>query len=298
MQRRTLSVDDKALFDRAVASGRHELAAYAFANVFIWQRLCRITRAEVHGCLCIFFEDASGSYLYLPPLGRTLRRETVDELFAFLDKENPAPGASRIENVQEDAVSLFRSWGYTVREKPGDYLYARERLVQLQGNDFKGQRASYNYFTKQYRSQPRAFSSGDAPACRALHEAWKKERKAHRDERVYQGMLDDSGICLEELLMHHGALEVTGQVVIVDGRLRAFTFGTRLSADTFCIIYEVADLSLKGLSAFIFREVCRSLSGFTYVNVMDDSGLENLRRAKESYHPLRVVPNYIVTRDA
>ena len=36
---------------------------------------------------------------------------------------------------------------------------------------------------------------------------------------------------------------------------------------------------------------------YEYVNIMDDSGLENLKAVKESYHPLRLVPAYIADRE-
>jgi len=64
----------------------------------------------------------------------------------------------------------------------------------------------------------------------------------------------------------------------------AFTFGFKLNKDTFCILYEITDLSIKGLSQFIFRQFCSELKNHRYINIMDDSGLVNLKRVKLSYH--------------
>jgi uncharacterized protein len=69
-----------------------------------------------------------------------------------------------------------------------------------------------------------------------------------------------------------------------------------LDKDTFCILYEITDLTIKGLSQFIFRQFCSELKDYRYINVMDDSGLENLKRVKLSYRPLKVIPAYIVKR--
>jgi len=77
----------------------------------------------------------------------------------------------------------------------------------------------------------------------------------------------------------------------------AFTFGFKLNKDTFCILYEITDLSIKGLSQFIFRQFCSELKNHRYINIMDDSGLVNLKRVKLSYHPQRTIPSYTVTRE-
>jgi hypothetical protein len=87
---------------------------------------------------------------------------------------------------------------------------------------------------------------------------------------------------------------LTGRVVLVDGSLKAYTFGYRLNNDVFCILFEVADLKIKGLAQFIFREFSRELSSYRYINIMDASGLDNLKKVKLSYHPCKTVPSFTV----
>jgi hypothetical protein len=71
-----------------------------------------------------------------------------------------------------------------------------------------------------------------------------------------------------------------------------------LNHDTFCILYEITDLSVKGLAQFIFREFSRELKGYRYLNIMDDSGLENLKQVKLSYKPVRLIPSFTAQRYA
>ncbi|MCM8780616.1 MAG: hypothetical protein NC908_01655 [Candidatus Omnitrophica bacterium] len=78
--------------------------------------------------------------------------------------------------------------------------------------------------------------------------------------------------------------------------IKAFTFGFGLSPDTFCILYEITDLSIKGLAQFIFRQFVCELKKYRYINIMDDSGLDNLKQVKFSYHPRRLIPAYIATK--
>jgi hypothetical protein len=109
-------------------------------------------------------------------------------------------------------------------------------------------------------------------------------------------MLRDAQACLKVLLDNYAHLDCLGRLVKIDKKIKAFTFGYRINADTFAVLFEIADLSFKGLSQFIFRELCRELAGYKYINIMDDSGLENLKRVKLSYHPAGLIPNYIVKR--
>ena len=110
-------------------------------------------------------------------------------------------------------------------------------------------------------------------------------------------MLADSESAHREALTHHRELELTGYVVRVDGRIRAYTFGYERSPSVFCVLLEVADRAVPGLAAFIFRESCREAAGrgCEFINTMDDSGLPNLAHSKRAYHPVRLVPGFIVT---
>ena len=96
-------------------------------------------------------------------------------------------------------------------------------------------------------------------------------------------------------LQFSSELGLLGLVAEVEGRLAAYTLGYPLSDSVFCVLFEIADRDVRGLAQYIFREFCRSLARFEFINAMDDSGLEGLRRAKQSYHPERIVTSYIVT---
>jgi len=109
-------------------------------------------------------------------------------------------------------------------------------------------------------------------------------------------MLEESLSSLKVLLNGYPYLNLLGRVVKINGVIKAFTFGFKLNPDTFCILYEVADLSIKGIAQFIFHEFCLELTDYKYINIMDDSGLENLKAVKLSYHPIRLIPAYIVKR--
>jgi uncharacterized protein len=296
MEFRELTLRDKELFSRYLGAQRHGLAVYAFENIYIWRKLYTISWAILEGHLCVFFKDSSGSFAYLNPLGQTPNPKLVEHIFRLLNRLNNNSTVSRIENVEENSAAFYQGLGYFCDLKSHDYLYRRSDVARLSGERFKSQRASRNYFNKHFVGQYQGFSREDSRGCLLLYDAWQQERKRRRRDPLYQWMLEDSRKCLVGMLEDYQKLELVGRVVKIDKALKAFSFGYRLSRDTFCILYEVADLSIKGLAQYIFSQFCRELEDYDFINAMDDSGLENLKKVKLSYHPLRLVPAYIVTQ--
>lgn len=293
---KTLKLKDKSLVNRFLSLEQHDLSCYAFENIYIWQELFDIFYDTIDGNLCIFFKDKIGCFLYLAPLGRKVQPQTIESAFKIMDSFNLNQEISRIENIEEKDRTFYQKLGYAVEEKFCDFVYSRARLVELRGNKYKAQRASLNYFLKNYKFKYLNFSSKYRDDCLKLYEEWAKKRKSANTDYIYQAMIDDASTCLEILLGNYRALDFKGRLVAIDGKIKALTFGFRLNKDTFCICYEIADLSVKGLSQFIFRAFCEELKGFKYINTMDDSGLPNLRKVKLSYRPLKLVSNYIITR--
>jgi hypothetical protein len=119
------------------------------------------------------------------------------------------------------------------------------------------------------------------------------ERRIKFNDKIYQGLLLDSFKMLK-LLLNYPQLGFKGYIVEVDGKVKAFSLGYPLNEEVFCILYEITDLKIKGLSQFIFHYFSKNLLGYRYINALDDSGLDNLRRTKLSYHPIELVSNYIV----
>ena len=76
----------------------------------------------------------------------------------------------------------------------------------------------------------------------------------------------------------------------------AFTFGEKLNSDTAVIHVEKADPEIRGAYTAINQNfVAAEWSEMTYINREEDMGLEGLRQAKESYHPVKMIEKYFVT---
>ncbi|MFC1658768.1 DUF2156 domain-containing protein [Candidatus Omnitrophota bacterium] len=296
MRLRELRLQEDRIFKRFLKPDEYHLSAYHTASIFIWKKLFRISYVILDGSLCIFFQDRHSCFMHLPPLGQGICPGVINKCFAIMDKLNKNNQISRIENVEERDLAFFRKLGYVYYAKPADYLYNREDILSFRGRRFKSKRADYNYFVKHHDFKFRPYCREDKVACLDLYLRWSDERKRRFSDSLYRAMLEDNYSCQELALENFLRLGLIGYVVEIKDKLSAYSCGFRLNSEIFCVLSEVCSLGYRGISQYIFSEFCRCLTGFRYINAMDDSGLVNLRRVKLSYRPARLIDNYIIQR--
>lgn len=294
---RPLTLEDRSWFESRLSAHPvpgDQLAAYSFPYHFIWRDLFTYERLELEGHACLVAGTREGCFLALPPIGPVPCGPAMTGAFAFLSERNRNTALTRIENVPESLAVSCRNLGYRVAPRGPDYLYRWDDLIGLHGDRYKSQRVAYNHCVKESRPTFRVFRPEDAEACLALYRRWREGVKRDDVSDLARHMAADAESAHRNGIRHAAGLGLVGRVVEVEGRIAAYTFGYPLNAQTFCVLFEIADRTVKGLGAFIFREFCRELEGYEFINTMDDSGLDGLRRAKLAYHPIRLVESFIV----
>lgn len=301
MQLQPLTLSEKPIFDEYVRQTCSCLSSYAFAPLYIWQDHLAFYCGELTGCLCLFAKQNDDYFMPILPMpydriGSDRYLKVVREAYQFMLESSRNPHIARIENVPQKMLSFFKKNGFSATLKENEYLYETEALSRLSGNRYRSKRSIYNAFVARYPSAKLSpYCSSDGDACFTRYDAWRVERAAQCDDVVYRAMLDDSRSAHRTAITQADALGLLGRVVRINGDIKGYTFGYPLNADTFCVLLEVVDLRIKGLAQFIYREFCRELVGtYKWINAMSDSGLENLRRVKNSYHPIRLIPSYNV----
>lgn len=294
MTLKKLSVKDKRIFDKFLSLRRHSLSSYAFVNIYIWKSLFGVYWGIINGALSVFFEDNGAYFMYLPPLADNLTPPTIEKSFAVMDGFNKNKGYSRIENVEEKDLAFYKKSGYECNKKNCDYLCRRADLAAIRGNAFKAKRAARNYFLKHYDFEYLPFAVKYKEACLDLYDEWAKSRQAGNEDSIYRGMLKDNLAAMKILLDDYEHLGVSGRIALIGGELKAFTFGFPINEDIFCVLYEITDLRVKGLSQFIFQKFSSELKDYKRINIMDDSGLDNLKKVKLSYHPSDLAASYTI----
>jgi len=291
-------LSQKPVVERCLLKVPATLSAFSFTNIFAWKDFFQFDFKIIHDCLCIFAKNEAGCFMYLPPLGENVSSAVVDECFEEMESVNGRGGVTRIENVPAQQLCLFPPDQYVCGKRGDEYCYRREDIADFKGKAYKSKRSSYNGFVAHCPHDYLPYTPDMLQACLGLYEEWAEQRKDAQADEIYRHMIDENRKVHECVLRRSCELGLTGRVVKVDGKIKAYTFGFGLNPETFCILFEIADLSVKGLATYIFREFCRDpdVETYSFINAMDDFGMENIRQTKMSFVPCALLPVYTVTK--
>ena len=98
---------------------------------------------------------------------------------------------------------------------------------------------------------------------------------------------------IREALANFEELKVVGGVILVHGKVEAFTVGELLNKETVVVHIEKANMEIRGLYNMINQQFLeKQWQDIPYVNREQDLGEPGLREAKLSYNPEHFVEKY------
>lgn len=292
-----LTLKDREILALFFSSSPKAFSDESLVSLFIFSDLLRYYWKKEKEALFVVAEQGNSFFMPIPPLAPKRNAAIFERGLSLLEALNAKRHPSRIENVSEEDLPLVAQIGCTTYPKSPEYLYRREALVALRGDAYKSKRSSYNIFTKRYAFAYEPYQKKYFSECLRLFKKWQEEKFSKTTDPYEQSLLEDATFIHRRTLLHADSLHIEGRVVRVGGEIKGYTFGYPLTADTFCILLEIADPNVKGLAQFLFREFCREKEAFPFISAMDDSDVEYLRRVKESYRPILKKIPYVAMRE-
>jgi Fe-S-cluster containining protein len=273
------------------------LSLLSFATLFAWKEHFKYQISEVDGNLCVYAGQNGGTFLFWPPLGKTLSSVAIKESFRRMRGVNNGNGVTRMENVSREDAALFDPSRHEITLQGYEFVYYRKDLEELKGVDYKSRRHDINLMLRQFSPDFRPFTADDLPGCLDLFEHWLDRKMSQHNDEVYRQMLLENRSVHQLLLENSASVGLEGRVAVIDGRIAGYTFGHAVNDEVFCDLLEVADPDVPGLAAFLFRELCAddAVKPFKFVNAMDAFEMPNVAQAKLSYRPSFLEPVYAVS---
>ena len=265
----------------------------SIASLMMWQDefTYALTRKDNHSFIIALY----GPYVYLPVPPRPFTIESIQTAFDYMKKVNgPGPGISRIEGLTEKQKEQAQTWRFSPRFTLIEYVYDRSLLAGLHGDSYRAKRAEINHFLKENTVILRPYRIQDLKACGDLYELWKSQRLPSLQGEMGEKMIQSSQKTHFRALHQGENWGMDAWVVLVNQRIAAYTIGAALNQTTYGIYLEVTDLTIKGLSAYIFANVCRQLESYPFINTGDAEGLPRLAESKEHWHPAEKLRLYAV----
>ena len=266
---------------------------YCFGNFFMWAWVYN-TRIHIGDNFFVTKEERPFKR-YLCPTGNPEDAELRALIPALIEdaKQNGHPFA--MHRVRNQCVGRIREmfgdrFVFTPQRDDFDYIYNRSDLADLPGKKYHSKR---NFIARFEAENPdwsyEEISRGNISDCAEICRKWLPTQVGNPGAEI-----EFKALCLG--FDHYEELGFKGGLLRVRGVPAAFTFGEPITDKCFVTHAEKALREYTGAYAMINREFAKNtLSEYELINREDDMGIEGLRTAKLSYHPVMLYEKYIMT---
>ena len=278
-------IGDIEVFKKYIGFSGELSCESAFVNLLIWQSAYNNMWAEEDGQLIIKSgkgEDSS----YRLPFGNDFLKG-INLIREYSGEEYPDFWVQEGKRLDNFKANFGDKYVFEENRDAFDYIYLREDLANLSGKKYHGKRNHISAFSKKHNWSFKPITAENTEDVKLCAEKWYKEN-ADREDKYLR--CEKQGVIT--ILDNMELLGVRGGAVYVDGRVVAFTLGSRISDEIFDIHIEKALSDYAEGYTVINREFARTLTEYKYINREDDMGLEGLRKAKLSYKPAILLKKY------
>lgn len=287
MEFKTISIDDKDIFDRYI-NNEYENCEAVFGNLFIWRNISNTRFCLCDSALCVVYTKSDGRIAACYPFGNFDLKTVTGKLREYFKSQ----GQNLIfESVTNEACEKVRSAYESETEiypdrSLFDYVYTAESLTNLSGKKLHSKRNHINKFLALYENfeykklEPSMFDE-----CMENVNKWLLEKYLPSDID-YKNELT----VISECFKNYEKLGLVGGALFVNGKIAAFTIGERYFKNSCVVHIEKADTSIEGAYTMINNLYIKNeWQDVEFVNREEDMGLEGIRKAKMSYRPHHMV---------
>lgn len=282
---RDILIEDKPFIDALLKKKRPEISAYTFTNMYVWRNAYNVRLSSIADFTIVIY-DRPQDKVFLEPLGDGSIKRAIEEVFKrensrYISLAYAHAGTAKLfEGCDGCQVILDRN--------NSDYLYLSYDLIHLNGRKYDAKRNFINRFKQSVDYEYIKLDAETAAECHRFAERWCEDRACMKVNGLRQEQC-----AVYQMLMNFGKLGVTGGAIRVGGEIVAFTLGELLNSETMVIHVEKGDSGYSGIYQAINNEfLSREAAELKYVNREQDLGVPGLRKAKESYHPVKLIETY------
>ena len=289
MNFKALELLDKPIFDKYYAAAGCENSEFTFTNMYIWRRAYQIAFYDSGRVLVVKGVWNKQEFYFLPLGDKQAVVEAIEELLQV--------SSIQLRSVPADWINVITQHypraRYVLSPDDYDYVYSVSDLIELKGRKYEKKR---HHINKLVRTYPEIYYQ-------SFDDDLIKKVREHTDNWYVGSLSDDIWLqyeqqALTEVLSNWRALNIQGGALLHRQRVIAFTAGEQLTPDTAVIHIEKAEKDYSGAYQLINREFLKhAWQQCSYVNREEDMGIPELRIAKQSYYPVKMLEKYIIDID-
>ncbi|MDR1527331.1 MAG: phosphatidylglycerol lysyltransferase domain-containing protein [Dysgonamonadaceae bacterium] len=259
---------------------------FSFSNIFSWKHLYNTHFVAIENrFLYIRFQVADDCPGYLFPLGDGDLKTALESMMQDAAERHTE---FRLYAVTQEMFVLIEQampgrFQYETERDWFEYIYSSDDLIYLVGKKYQPKRNHINKFKRTYQWEYLPITKEIIPDCLKLYERWCAENGGCNSE---QSLIEER-IATQTVFANYEQLGLTGGALRMNGEIVAYSYGQPLTADTFGVHAEKCLYEIDGGFAMMNQQFAEhNCADYRYINREEDLGLESLRQAKMSYHPV------------
>ncbi|WP_195948333.1 DUF2156 domain-containing protein [Paraclostridium bifermentans] len=289
-----IEIDCKNILDKYFDLVDYEACEYCFTTLYMWKDLYN-TKYYVEEDFAIVAGEYENKGFIILPLAK---KENMNKAFDFIIKNFERQNKQiHLKAINKEVVEYLQSvygnrFEYIEERNNFDYIYDGESLRTLSGRKNQKKRNHLNSFVKEYgdRVEYKKLEEVDFDECINLLKEWSKDKEESIE-------LDSEFKAIKRIFTNYEKLKDTLKIsgIYIDSKLEAFSIGEMLNDNMAVIHVEKANADIRGLYPYINQQfLLNEFSDVEFVNREEDLGIEGLRKAKLSYHPVKFAEKYTV----
>lgn len=265
-----------------------------FVTMMMWNHEYHI-QYEIHDHYMIMLHNYKGKYFWAMPFTtKEYYKEAIDYMIDYsYDHNFDFMIDCAVEEFVNDVRDIYKDELIFERiENSDDYIYDKQMHLSLSGKKMQKRRNHYNFFEKNYPQYVYKDLDNEKDFNTILDCLYRWENdKEKMSETIVSEIYGIMYLLSAKNLLN---FEVGG--IFIDNVMEAFIIASKINHNTVQIHVEKANKNIRGLYPAILKELLEHhFHEELYINREDDMGLDNLRKAKMSLHPIKMIKKYRVT---
>ncbi len=299
-----ITLENRPILEEYMNSYEYKSSGMSFSSMYMWRNINLFQWDIIGDYMCVaglsYMEDRFFLPFLFPPMTRTgayekeSLRETIYRCKEIFEKKGQPFSIWLIPEHMLDIMKEACPEMEFEADRPNyDYIYLTEDLKNLKGRAYHGKKNHLNYFKKNFEYEYVPMTSDMADDAMKFIAGFNERKNVSAHEMELLKMEEQA---MDDVFRNLETVGYRGGVILIDGKIEALAVGGKLGKETITEHIEKANTNYRGLYPAINNEFCINVaSGTKYLNREEDMGIENLRKAKLSYKPVRILEKYIGT---
>ena len=289
-----LKIEDYHLIEPYLDMANYEGYNSNFVTMIMWNHEYHI-EYEIHDHYLVMLHNYKGIYFWAMPFTTPeYYQDAIDFMINYsFEHHFDFMIDCAIESFVEIIKPLYKDKLLFERTPfNDDYIYDCKMLQTLSGKKMQKRRNHYNAFLKEYPN----YEYRDLDMINDFDTIFECINRWETDKNGLSESMTSEVRGIMSLLSSQHCLDFEMGGIFIDQHLEAFIIASRLKHETVQIHVEKANKAIRGLYPAILKEMLsRHYSEEKYVNREEDMGLENLKKSKQSLHPIKMIHKYRIT---